>query len=252
MSNSRAVQTSDLKRQYWELRNQYARRWRLFKFRITHRGEARFCNVCRWRGSEFFSTREAPDPACPSCLSLPRHRLLKAVLEERQAPRPGSRVLHVSPKGEERLGRWFRKLSSTYVTIDKGGPWNDFSQGNAITQMDLTRLGFAANSFDFVMCSHVLENIRDDRRAISEIYRVLAPGGIAALQVQIYGDVTQRVEKPSADDYFHVWHPGLDYFARYQEAGFAVQLHSGNRPDKETLRLYPRSVLAVCLKEARV
>ena len=42
---------------------------------------------------------------------------------------------------------------------------------------------------------------------------------IAALQVQIYGNTTVKVEKPAEEDYYHVWHPGVDYFQRYEQAG---------------------------------
>jgi len=243
-----AVNSTRLRGAYWRLRTRYLRTWRLFRFRVTHRGRSRFCNICGWRGSRFLSTDDAPDATCPYCLSLPRHRLLKAVLDERGQPIRGSRILHVSPKGELGLVRWFRRISSAYVNIDKGGAWNDFSEGNAMVQMDLTRLGFAADSFDFIMCSHVLENIQDDRKAIAEIYRVLAPGGLAALPVQIYGEVTRRIDNPTAEDYFHVWHPGLDYFARYEEAGFSVHLYNGNRPEKDALALYPRGVVPICEK----
>ena len=31
---------------------------------------------------------------------------------------------------------------------------------------------FKDNSFDFLLCNHVLEHIEDDQKAISEIYRV--------------------------------------------------------------------------------
>jgi len=237
-----------LKAKYWRLRTRYLRTWRLFRFRLTHRGRSRFCNICGWQGSQFLSTDDAPDATCPYCLSLARHRLLKAVLDERNEPVRGSRILHVSPKGELGLVRRFRSISSTYVNIDKGGVWNDFFEGNAMVQMDLTRLAFSENSFDFVMCSHVLENIRDDRKAIAEVHRVLAPGRLAALQVQLYGETTERIENPTAEDYYHVWHPGLDYFARYEEAGFSVRLYNGNRPEKEALGLYPRLVVPICVK----
>ena len=236
-----------LRRRYWQLRSRYRREWRLVKFRVTHRGRDHFCNICGWWGSQFFDTPDGPNGTCPACLSLPRHRLLKAVLEERSEPRPGSRILHVCPKGERGLARWFRRLSRTYLSIDKGGIWNDFSEGGAMLPMDLTKLAFADGSFDFVMCSHVLECIPDDRAAIGEIYRVLAPGGTAALQVQIYGEISRRVDNPSADDYFHAWQPGLDYFTRYEEAGFQVELYK-NADNAELMKLPRKKLVPICTK----
>ena len=114
--------------------------------------------------------------------------------------------------------------------------------------MDLTDLDLPDNSVDFVQCSHVLEHIIDDHRAISEIYRVLAPGGMAALQVQIYGSITTRVEEPNAEDYFHVWHPGMDYFQRYEEAGFDVRIFDRTIADTELLAIRGKLLVPICTK----
>ena len=41
------------------------------------------------------------------------------------------------------------------------------------------------NSFNLIICSHVLEHIPDDNKALSEIFRVLTYGGTAILLVPI-------------------------------------------------------------------
>ncbi|MDZ7579098.1 MAG: class I SAM-dependent methyltransferase [Deltaproteobacteria bacterium] len=48
---------------------------------------------------------------------------------------------------------------------------------------DTTRLPFKNNGFDLVICSEVLEHIRDHRRAMTEIVRVLHPGGPLVVSV---------------------------------------------------------------------
>lgn len=48
---------------------------------------------------------------------------------------------------------------------------------------DITALPIASESFSKVICTEVLEHIEADKKAMSEIYRVLTPGGIAALSV---------------------------------------------------------------------
>jgi SAM-dependent methyltransferase len=48
---------------------------------------------------------------------------------------------------------------------------------------DALRLPFADEAFDIVIASEVLEHIRRDERALTEICRVLRPGGIVALTV---------------------------------------------------------------------
>lgn len=52
--------------------------------------------------------------------------------------------------------------------------------------------------FDAVVANHVLEHIPEDRKAMSEILRVLKPGGWAILQVSIEGEET--FEAPTITD----------------------------------------------------
>ena len=82
--------------------------------------------------------------------------------------------------------------------------------------VDLQHLPFSDNSYDFVFASHVLEHIPDDRKAISEIRRILRPNGVAMLPVPIYSEKTVEFSEPDPNEFGHVRAPGLDYFDRYQ------------------------------------
>lgn len=48
---------------------------------------------------------------------------------------------------------------------------------------DVTSLKFKSNSFDIVICISVLEHVKYYQKAVSEIYRVLKPGGEAVVSV---------------------------------------------------------------------
>jgi SAM-dependent methyltransferase len=48
--------------------------------------------------------------------------------------------------------------------------------------MDVTDLRFEDGRFDVILCSHVLEHVIDDRKAMRELFRVLRPGGWAIIQ----------------------------------------------------------------------
>ena len=65
-------------------------------------------------------------------------------------------------------------------------------------RMDLTDTHLPDASRTLVWCSHVLEHIADDRAALREVFRVLAPGGLLVLQVPIGGETT--LEDPSVTD----------------------------------------------------
>jgi ubiquinone/menaquinone biosynthesis C-methylase UbiE len=57
------------------------------------------------------------------------------------------------------------------------------AKGVALTRGDIHHLGFAAESFDRVLMSEVLEHLKDDAAALQEVWRVMKPGGILALTV---------------------------------------------------------------------
>lgn len=56
---------------------------------------------------------------------------------------------------------------------------------NCDIRLDITDMNLEDNFFDVIICNHVLEHIEDDRKAMSELFRVLKPGGEAILQVPI-------------------------------------------------------------------
>ena len=173
------------------------------------------------------------------------------MLDLRGAPARGARILHVSPKGEDGLTRWFKSLAGSYLSVDKGGVWNSFEDGGAMRQMDLTDLPLPDDGFDFIMCAHVLENIENDAAAISELYRVLAPGGVAALQVQIQGERTTRAPARTQENYWHAWLPGWDYFDRYRTVGFNVNTFAAvelPRAEYDRLALSDELVIPLCTK----
>jgi SAM-dependent methyltransferase len=90
---------------------------------------------------------------------------------------------------------------------------------------DLQRLAIADNTFDFVFCLHVLEHVADDRQGITEMWRILKPGGVAYLMVPFMLGWEKTVEfgKPDPMMFDHVrgyspndFHDRLKPF-RYEE-----------------------------------
>lgn len=193
----------------------------------------RFCPLCAWAGFRFEPFGNAAtyrrDAQCPICGSLERHRLAFLLLRDRIAR--GQRILHVAP--ESVVVSWLVSLSSEYLNIDLQNP--------AMQQMDLTNLALPDGSKTLVWCSHVLEHIADDLKALSEIYRVLAPGGVLVLQVPIEGDRTyedsgvrsdhDRLRKFLQEDHVRLY--GLDLKERIERVGFACDVLTSSqlRPD---------------------
>jgi ubiquinone/menaquinone biosynthesis C-methylase UbiE len=113
---------------------------------------------------------------------------------------------------------WFRRQGTNIVTID-------LRPGIAMLTMDITRLGFKANTFDVIVCSHVLEHLPDDLMAMREILRVIKEGGICLVQVPIQPGLLETVEydEPKPEEHNHLRAYGQDFASRLNSAGFEVR-----------------------------
>jgi SAM-dependent methyltransferase len=162
----------------------------------------------------------------PSTLSLERHRLLWLYLQnETDLFSEPQSLLHFAP--EQCFLSLFRESGKiTYTTTDLESPIAD-------VKADICNLPFDDNSYDFILCNHVLEHIPDDKKAMQEIYRVLNPGGTAILQIPLDMSREKTFEDDSITDrkerarifgqYDHVRVYGMDYFERLKSVGFDVE-----------------------------
>ncbi|NAS14109.1 class I SAM-dependent methyltransferase [Poritiphilus flavus] len=162
----------------------------------------------------------------PSTLSLERHRLLWLYLKNETNFFSGHhKLLHFAP--EQALYKRFRKLRNLdYTTTDLNSPLAD-------VKADICNLPFNDGSFDIILCNHVLEHIPDDRKAMSELYRVLKPGGWGIFQIPqdlsrdaTFEDdsITDKSERARIfGQYDHVRVYGRDYFEKLRQVGFAVE-----------------------------
>jgi len=104
-----------------------------------------------------------------------------------QVGEPDAIAVHAGASGR----RLARLPGLRYVTGDLDSPLADI-------ELDVMDLPFEADSFDFLICNHVLEHVADDRRAMAEVQRVLRPGGWAILMCPVDGRRARTLEDPSA------------------------------------------------------
>ena len=162
----------------------------------------------------------------PSTFSLERHRLLWLYLKNETGFFDKKiKLLHFAP--EQAFYKRFKKLSSIqYDTIDINSPL-------AMIKADICDLPIKDNTYDFILCNHVLEHILDDNKAISELHRVLKKDGVGIFQVPIdmkkeftFQDdsITDKKERNKIfGQYDHVRVYGKDYFTKLKNAGFKVE-----------------------------
>ena len=119
---------------------------------------------------------QRPNVLSPGTLSLERHRLLWLYLKNKtDFFTAKKKVLHMAP--EQSFLPVFKKMQNLdYTTADLYSPIVD-------VKADILDLPFENDLFDVVICNHVLEHIEDDTKAMSELYRVLKPGGMGIFQV---------------------------------------------------------------------
>jgi SAM-dependent methyltransferase len=162
---------------------------------------------------------------CPNCLSLERHRILWLFLKNKTDFFTGfHEVMHVAP--EQCFYERFRKMNNLeYTTVDLDSPIAD-------VKADVQSLPFDDDTYDVVICNHVLEHVEDLTRALSELLRVLKPAGYAILQVPFdtkhettYEDptITERKEREKHFlQYDHLRLFGRDYPQVIEKAGFRI------------------------------
>ena len=170
-----------------------------------------------------------PNALAPHSMSLERHRLLWLYLKERtNFFSDNLKVLHIAP--EYCFLKRFKKMKNlSYTTADLVSPW-------AEVKLDVQNMPFDENSFDVVLCNHVLEHVSDDKLALSELYRVMKPGGFGIFQVPIDVSIEKTQEDKAINtpelrekhygqrDHLRLY--GADYPNRLSKAGFIATADS--------------------------
>ena len=163
---------------------------------------------------------------CPHCLSLERHRAIWLYLQEKtDFFQADAKMLHIAPELCF-MDRFDQMKNLDYITADIESPL-------AKLKMDIHDIPLEDNSIDVIFCNHVLEHVADDMRALSEMKRVLRPGGWAILQIPFFyplrettyedRSITDPKEREIAfgqDDHVRMY--GKDYGDRLANAGFEV------------------------------
>lgn len=205
-----------------------------FLLRSVRRSLGKFpreCPLCGYRGKFLgYGYPYTCDIYCPKCGSLERHRLL-CLAARQHGFFAGRDILHFAP--EDAVRRLVLEQSpASYVTAD-------LFASDVDRRENIESLTIPDNSFDIIICSHVLEHV-DDRAAIGELYRVLRPGGLLIAMFPIIEGWDETYEQSSAVTpeerllYFgqhdHARFFGKDARERLSAPGFVVDEYTAVEP----------------------
>lgn len=191
---------------------------------------------------------------CPFCSSMPRHRILALWGKAHKQYLRKADILYFAPGGSERM--WLKRNHVSCVTADLYSEAVDL-------KLDIQDTGLPDESYDVIVCNHVLEHVDDFRKALKEMYRILRSGGsfICSFPMDTNMELLdedpcvqteeERVRRFGQNDHQRVFGIKADRFLT--EAGFEVERIDGKDYPEEILPVvgpadYDMNLLFRCVK----
>lgn len=197
------------------------------------------CPLCLWRAHRFYAagfdfpvlTRlqiigagRRENARCPRCNSSSRERFIYLFLKRTYSHFGQGRIVHIAPerKLQEVL---LKEYGQSYTSLD-------IESSRAEIKADVQDLPFENETFETVVCSHVLEHVPDDYRAMREFFRVLKPEGTLITAVPFSPIISETFEDTSIitptdrervfgqSDHVRIY--GTDFKSRLEKSGFSV------------------------------
>ena len=162
------------------------------------------------------------DARCPYCGSRERDRIIALYWRRTPWDFAGKDTLHFSP--EKSIWPMIHH-HPRYVSSDVQ------PHKRAARVLDIQKLDLPDQSFDYLICNHVLEHVPDDSSAMGECFRVMRPSAQALFSVPLDTERaetwnpppgTPQVEIERICGRLHVRLYGLDFPDLLRGHGFAV------------------------------
>ncbi|MCH2230386.1 MAG: methyltransferase domain-containing protein [Crocinitomicaceae bacterium] len=228
---------------------------------LLYKGDNVECPCCGRSFSKFLSygadVVHRDNVLCPYDLTLERHRLMWLYLKDHSNFFTAKHldVLHIAP--EQCFHSGFKKQKNlNYLTGDLVSPIADM-------HFDLHAIPLEDNKFDVIFCNHVMEHVEDAIQCMSELYRVMRPGGWGIMQVPQDTNRSITYEDPTItspeerEKHFrqkdHVRLFGMDYPDWLRKVGFEVETFDKesnySKELRERYRLMESEILYIVRKE---
>jgi len=161
--------------------------------------------------------------SCPRCGAADRDRLSAIYLHQFFNRQLDSKT----PFNMLKFGP--NRLLSSFIISELSGHSDfhyrtvDFLQDGVNDKADIQDMHIYKDcQFDFFICSHVLEHVPDDRKALRELYRILRKGGQGILMVPINLSCDEIDEDSDCNDIAERWRRfgQFDHVRKYSKQGF--------------------------------
>jgi len=168
---------------------------------------------------------------CSNCGSSDRDRLYKIYFEKKLHSDVGEKIKLLDFAPAELLERYLRaRKDISYRSADLLIEGVD-------DKVDITDMNiYKDNTFDFFICSHIIEHVSSDTKALSELFRVVKRGGKGILMTPIIDkngvqdedpsvtDIPERWRRFAQDDHIRLYEKKV-FIKRVQNAGFRIKIY---------------------------
>ena len=239
---------------------------------LFHRGKKYICPFCGFLSNDLILVGGKADVlkkyeaigagrrrgSCWNCQASDKEKLLYIYLRDYAKIFDGSQksILHIAP--EFHLSNQILRCKNiTYTCGDLFA--EGYTYPNYVQYMDLLDLQLTDNIYDIVICAHVLEHIPDDKKAMSEIFRVLKPNGFAIIQVPLSKLLNKTLEDITIQDpkiryklfgqkdHYRLY-AQCDYIKNLKDIGFEVEVRNISVENMK-YGLNPMEDLYICHKK---
>lgn len=200
-------------------------------YAVFKRGNKHECIICNFKALNWVNLPNQ-NLLCPNCGSLSRDRRLWQILKEHYI-NPDIHVLDFSPS-RTLFRKWKKEKNLNHVASDLSG---DFI---ADVAYDITQIPEKENTFDLIVCYHILEHVIEDTKAMKELHRVVKSNGTILIQTpfkdgKIYEDYTitseaERLIHFGQEDHVRIYSvDGLK--KRLESVGFTILVNEYEKDD---------------------
>ena len=184
------------------------------------------------------------DYECPACSATDRDRLYALYLGQKLPTLDGTKKYEFRDFGPHpALSEAIR--SHPFLNYRSA----DLFKDGVSDKLDITNMPiYKDDSIDIFICSHVLEHVEDDRKAIAELYRILKPGGWGIVMVPIMLTLSEIHEGPSLTESERCKYFGQASHVRmYSKQGFVQRLeHSGFKVNQFGISYFGADIFEKC------